>query len=103
MRGAASAPELVYNLVDGIVVSCLRHEFFLKGVNRIMMNAITREPLKVLADGTAGPYIMLLFDQLGDVCRLLDDHVIRYSVEEEAISLDGGPETVVIDLARDAD
>jgi hypothetical protein len=78
-------------------------DFFRKGAIQAMRDAVTQTPLRVSIDEGSPPYIMLLFDQLGDVCRLLDEHGIRYSVEEEASSLDGGPETVIIDLARDAD
>jgi hypothetical protein len=67
-----------------------------------MIDAITQKPLRVSCDGTAGPYIMLPVDQLTEVCRLLDSHGIRYSVEEEAISLDGSPETAIINLGREA-
>jgi hypothetical protein len=45
---------------------------------------------------------MLPFSQLDDVCRLLDEHKVRYSVEEEVISLDGGPEIAAIDFGRNA-
>ena len=68
-----------------------------------MRDAITQQPLRISIDEGAPPYIMLLFDQLEEVCRILDEHGIRYSVEDEAISLEGGPETVVIDLAWNAD
>ena len=53
-------------------------------------------------DGGAGPYIRLLVTQLDRACQALDQHGIRYAVEEEFISLDGGPEEAIIDLARTA-
>lgn len=68
-----------------------------------MIDAMTRKPLHVSTDGTAGPYIMLPACQLADVRRLLDDHGVRYWVEEDVISLNGAPETAVIDLGRGAD
>jgi hypothetical protein len=64
---------------------------------------MTKEPLYVSADGTAGPYIMLPFSQLAELRELLDSQKIRYSVDEFAISLDGGPETIVVDLGRGVD
>ena len=68
-----------------------------------MIDAMTREPLYVSTDGTAGPYIMIPVSQLADLRGLLDDHDIRYSVEEDAISLDGSPEVAVVDLGHGAD
>lgn len=68
-----------------------------------MIDAMTRKPLHVSTEGAAGPYISLPVSQLDEVCRLLDEHKVRYSVEEEVISLDGGPEIAVIDFGRNAD
>ncbi len=68
-----------------------------------MIDAMTRKPLSVSTDGTAGPYIMVPVSQLADLREHLDNHRIHYSVEEEAISLDGAPETAVVDLGHGAD
>ena len=68
-----------------------------------MIDAMTRKPLYVSTDGTAGPYIMAPVSQLADLRELLDKHRIRYSVEEHAISLDGEPEIAVVDLGHGAD
>ncbi len=68
-----------------------------------MTDAATQKPLRVSTDGTAGPYIMLPVSQLDEVRRLLDSRRIRYWVEENAISLDGGPEMTVINLGRGGD
>jgi hypothetical protein len=68
-----------------------------------MIDAMTRKPLYVSTDGTAGPYIMVPVSRLADLRELLDKHRIRYSVEEDAISLDGAPEIAVIDLGPEAD
>lgn len=68
-----------------------------------MIDAMTRKPLYVSTDGTAGPYIMVPLSQLADVRRILDKDGIRYWVEENAISLDGAPETTVVNLGRGAD
>jgi hypothetical protein len=67
-----------------------------------MIDAMRRKPLRVLTDGTAGPYIMVPFDQLAEVRQVLDKHHVSYSVEEDVISLDGSPETAVIDLGLEA-
>ena len=68
-----------------------------------MIDAMTRKPLYVSTDGTAGPYIMVPVSQLAELRELLDKHRIRYSVEEDAISLDGAPEVAVVDLGHGAD
>ena len=68
-----------------------------------MIDEMTRKPVRVSTDGTAGPYIMLPVNQLDDVRRLLDLHRMHYWVEEEFISLDGSPEIAVINLGRGAD
>jgi hypothetical protein len=41
--------------------------------------------------------------QLDEVRRLLDSHHVRYWVEEDAISLDGAPETIIVNLGREVD
>jgi len=68
-----------------------------------MTDTMTQKPLRVSTDGTAGPYIMVSVGQLDAVRRLLDRNRIRFWVEEEVISLDGGPEIAVVDLGRGAD
>jgi len=68
-----------------------------------MTDAMTNKPLRVSTEGTAGPYISLPFSQLEEVRRLLDSRQIRYWVGENAISLDGAPEVVVINLGRGGD
>ena len=68
-----------------------------------MTNAGTKKPLRVLIDGTAGPYIMVPVSQLDEVRQLLDSRRIGYWVEENAISLDGAPYVTVINLGRAGD
>ena len=68
-----------------------------------MTDVVTKKRLYVSTDGTAGPYIMVPLDQLDEVRQLLDQHHIRYSVDEDAISLNGKPYVTVIDLGRGAD
>ena len=68
-----------------------------------MIDAMTRKPLYVSTDGAAGPYIMVPVSRLAELRELLDKHRVRYSVEEEAVSLDGAPEMAVVDLGRGAD
>ena len=68
-----------------------------------MTDIVTKERLNVSTDGTAGPYIVVPLDQLDEVRRLLNERSIRYSVDEDAISLNGKPFVTVIDLGRGGD
>ena len=68
-----------------------------------MIDVVTKKRLYVSTDGTAGPYIMVPLDQLDEVRQLLDQHRIRYWVDEDAISLNGKPYVTVIDLGRGTD
>jgi hypothetical protein len=68
-----------------------------------MKDSATKRPLYVITDGTAGPYIMVPVSQLDKVQRLLDLHRVHYSVEENVVSLNGGPEVAVVNLGRAGD
>ncbi len=68
-----------------------------------MNDTTTQKPLTVSTEGTAGPYIMVPETQLEAVCQLLDANGIPYWVEEEVISLNGGPEIGVVNLGRGGD
>ena len=68
-----------------------------------MIDVVTKKPLYVSTDGTAGPYIMVPLDQLDEVRQLLDQHNFRYWVDEDAISLNGKPFVTVVDLGRGTD
>jgi hypothetical protein len=68
-----------------------------------MIDTTTDKPLDVSTDGAAGPYIMVPVAQLERVRTLLDANSVSYWVDEEAISLDGKPEVVVINLGPRSD
>ena len=68
-----------------------------------MTDIITKKSMRVSADGTAGPYIMVAVSQLDELRQLLDSRGIGYWVDEHAISLNGGPETTVVHLGRQGD
>ena len=68
-----------------------------------MRDTTTDRPLYVSIDGDVGPYIMVPVSQLFDVRTLLDKHKVRYTVDEDAISLDGEPEIAVINLGLGGD
>jgi len=68
-----------------------------------MIDLMTGKRLVVSTDGTAGPYLVLAFSQLEDVEDILKRQRVDYSVEEDVISIDGGPEIAVIDFGWEAD
>ncbi len=68
-----------------------------------MTDTATQKPLRVSTIGTAGPFIKLPLSQLDEVKRLLDDRGIRNWASENAISWDGGPYMIVINLGREGD
>jgi hypothetical protein len=68
-----------------------------------MKDAATKNPLRVSTDGTAGPYIMVPVSKLEDVRRLLDQHRVRYAVDEYAVSINGAPEVTLVNLGRGGD
>lgn len=68
-----------------------------------MIDSSTKKPLHVLTAGAAPPYITISVKQLAAVTRMLDDNHVKYWVDEDAISLDGGPELTVINLGRGVD
>jgi hypothetical protein len=68
-----------------------------------MIDTATKRPIQVSTEGTSRPYIRLPVSQLIEVQQLLDGHGIRYWVEENFLSFNGGPEKATIDLGRGAD
>ncbi len=68
----------------------------------MMIDSLTKEPIRVSDDGEAGPYIIVQLDQLGLVKKLLDDAGYQYYVDEVAISFNGQPYTAIVNLGRHA-
>lgn len=68
-----------------------------------MIDTTTGNPLKVWTDGNAGPYIVAPVDQLDKVIDILESKAVPYWVDEEAISIDGKPEEVVINLGSECE
>ena len=68
-----------------------------------MKDQIMAVPLRVAVDEIVGPYIRLPYSQLEDIRRVLEGQNIRYTVQENIVSLSGGPFFVVVNLGRDAD
>lgn len=68
-----------------------------------MIDSQTHSKIRVSTDGTAGPYIMVLADQLSLLRGALDEHKIRYWVDADTISLDGKPAIAIINLGHSGD
>lgn len=68
-----------------------------------MIDTTTDKPLKVSTECDAMPYIMAPVAQLERVSALLAANEVFFWVDEEAISLDGKPEIVVINLGHGSD
>lgn len=68
-----------------------------------MIDSQRRAKLIVASGGAAGPYIMLPESRLDEVRELFDRNGIDYWVESQAISMDGKPAFVVINLGHSGD
>ncbi len=68
-----------------------------------MINSITNEPIRVSKYPEAWPYIRVPLDQLDQLKKLLDHAGCRYFVNVYAVSTDGEPYTIVVDLEHRAD
>jgi len=68
-----------------------------------MTDTSTRRPIRVSTVGTSGPYIMVPVELLQKVRQLLVENVIPHWVDHNAISVDGRPAVIVINLGRRAD
>jgi hypothetical protein len=68
-----------------------------------MTDVTTQKLLRVLSHGTVWPSLDVPFVQLEEVQRLLDGHGINYEVEENVVSIDGGPEYALVWFDRGAD
>ena len=68
-----------------------------------MTNTMTNKPLRVWAEDTEWPWIGLPVSQLDAVRQLLDKHDIRYTVDENHLSINNGPFTALIKLRRGTD
>ncbi len=68
-----------------------------------MENLFSKQPLCVMPHSTSGPYLTLPEAQLEKLRSILDQHGIRYKVDENVISLNGDPEEALVFFGRDAD
>ena len=67
-----------------------------------MTDTATQQPIRV-SDSLAGPYIRLPLASLERVRKLLLEHHIPHWVEHHAISVDGHPPVIVINLGKTVD
>ncbi len=68
-----------------------------------MIDTTTNEPVRVLKYDSARPYIVVPELQLQQVTDVLDANKVSYWVDEEALSMDGGPEITFINLGYGTD
>jgi hypothetical protein len=68
-----------------------------------MVDLETQQRLLVSTDGDAGPYLMVPLQQVPDIRIVLQGRQIPYSVDRDAIQLDGHPVIAVINFGRGAD
>ena len=68
-----------------------------------MIDVELNQPLQVNTEGTAGPYLMVPLTQLPDVRAVLDANQLRYTVSQDAISLDERPVIAIVDFGIGAD
>jgi hypothetical protein len=73
------------------------------GKEREMTDTSNQRPIQVTTAGTSGSYIMLTIDLLERVRQLLQENDIPHWVEHHAISVDGRPAVIVINLGRKFD
>jgi hypothetical protein len=63
-----------------------------------MTDPLTKKPIRVSADGSAGPYIIVQLSQVPAIREVLDRNSIPYWVDETAISIDGRPAVTFVNL-----
>ncbi len=68
-----------------------------------MTDMRTSERIRVLDGGYGGLYIRVAMSQLEEVRKTLDRHGIFYWVDSVAVSLNGKPAVIAINLGRNND
>jgi hypothetical protein len=68
-----------------------------------MIDTFSGRSLRVSRDGLAGPYLILPYGQLSVVQEMLKRAGISFWVDENAISMSGGPVQSVINFSKHAD
>jgi hypothetical protein len=68
-----------------------------------MTDSFTKKPIRVIDDEDSGPSIDVRLDQLDVVTTLLDDAGYRYTVDEDAMSINDEPYTTFVELEHSVD
>ena len=68
-----------------------------------MTDTSNQKPIRVLTAGIWGSYMSIPFSQLEQVRELLREHEISHWVDHHAISVNGRPAMIVINLSRKTD
>jgi hypothetical protein len=68
-----------------------------------VIDMLTNKPLRVLTHELTPPDIRVALDQLPAVQAVLDTHKVRYWVDHQAVSVDGSPFVIVINLRHGTD
>jgi len=68
-----------------------------------MTDITTKERLIVSNEGKASPFMMVPEQQLDAIRTVLDEHCVRYWVDEESIAVDDEPPVTFINFARGTD
>jgi len=68
-----------------------------------MIDAIAHKPLTVEAVEDGGAILDLPESQLEQVKAVFDAHNVRYWIDEDVVSCDGGPETALIIISQNED
>jgi hypothetical protein len=68
-----------------------------------MIDSITRKPLTINSYQGKGGILDLPLEQLDKVRALLDANIIFYWVDDEVLSINGGPETAWITISQKHD
>lgn len=63
----------------------------------------TDDQLTVSTDGTAGPYVVVTPGQLAPVAKALRAECVGFSIDHDAVLMDGAPALAVINLGRGVD
>ena len=67
-----------------------------------MIDMVENKPIKVSISGDLS-YLVVPFEQLDKITALLDANRVSHWVDEEVLSVDGGPEVAFINLSRGTD
>jgi hypothetical protein len=68
-----------------------------------VIDTVHRKPIKVETNWGVEPYIDVPLEQLNEVRALLDANQVSYWVDEEVLSIDGGPEIALVTLDEHTD